>query len=70
MRHQTPGEVAFDLYAQAKRGKTYDNKPIPAWGEVGRDVKDAWEVAARGVIEWWAVEGSLPRKPLTLDDLK
>ncbi len=69
MKYQTKGEVAFNLYASAKRGQTYDGKAIPLWGEVGRDVRDAWEAAASGVIDWWNQIGQHER-PLTMDDLK
>lgn len=42
-------QVAFDAYAKNKGGKTYDNKPIPKWEDVGEDVKRAWRAAAEAV---------------------
>jgi hypothetical protein len=43
------GQVAFEAYAKNKGGKTYDNKPIPEWDNVGPDVKRAWQAAAQAV---------------------
>jgi len=43
------GKVAFDAYSASKGGVTYDNKPIPAWADVGPDVQKGWIVAARAV---------------------
>ena len=44
------GKIAFEAYKNAKQGATYDAKPIPDWENLGNDVRDAWEVAARAAI--------------------
>jgi hypothetical protein len=45
----TLGHIAFNAYKEAKQGRTYDAKPIPAWDAVGDDVRQAWEAAADAV---------------------
>lgn len=47
----TIGQIAFEAYSKAKQGKTYDDKPIPHWNDVGQEVKQAWEAAARAVAK-------------------
>lgn len=47
----TIGQIAFEAYSKAKRGKTYDNKLIPHWNDVGEDVRQAWEAAAQAVAK-------------------
>lgn len=52
---KTPGQIAFEVYNEAKGGKTYDGKPIPPWDtltdETGRAVQAAWEKAAVAVAQ-------------------
>jgi len=43
------GRVAFDAYSFAKGGKTYDGKPIPAWGKLSVEVQEGWIEAAAAV---------------------
>lgn len=45
------GQIAFEAYNESKGGKTYDGKPIPPWGEVGDEVRKAWDAAADAVID-------------------
>lgn len=33
---------AFNRYVVAKSGRTYDDKPIPAWQDLPLDVQNAW----------------------------
>lgn len=51
--NKTLGRIAFEAYAKSKQGVTYDNKPIPEWGNLGSDVQIAWEAAA------WAAANDL-----------
>jgi hypothetical protein len=41
--------MAFDAYTEAKRGTTFDGRPIPAWSELGDEVRSAWSAAAQSV---------------------
>jgi hypothetical protein len=47
---KTSGRIAFEAYRSKKQGVTYDAKQIPAWEELGDDVRNAWEAAAEAVI--------------------
>lgn len=49
MGPKTAGQVAFEAYNEAKGGRTYDDKPIPPWSDVGEAVRSAWEAAAAAV---------------------
>lgn len=56
------GQIAFEAYSKAKRGKTYDDKPIPHWDDLNEDVREAWGAAAQAVrratdwrVDWSAV---------------
>mgnify|MGYP000113615389 CR=1 FL=1 len=44
------GQIAFEAYAEAKGGTTYDGKSIPGWDAVSEEVRQAWEVAALAVV--------------------
>jgi len=44
------GRIAFESYTVTKKGKTYDNKPIPEWEQLSSDVRAAWQGAAEDVI--------------------
>jgi hypothetical protein len=46
-----PGMVAFDAYSRATGGRTYDDRPMPAWDNLGDAIQDAWQAAARAVID-------------------
>lgn len=45
------GRAAFEAYARAKAGVTYDGKPIPQWCDLSDDVRQAWRAAAAAAIE-------------------
>ncbi len=44
------GQIAFEAYTATKKGKTYDNKPIPEWEELSSDVRAAWAAAAEAAV--------------------
>ena len=44
------GEAAFNAYRANVDGKTYDDKPIPAWAELSEHIRQAWEAAAKAAI--------------------
>lgn len=49
-----PGQESFEAYnnAGANPGKTHDGKPVPAWHDLGENVRTKWaaaELAARGL---------------------
>ena len=50
IEEQTYGQVAFDSYAAATGGRTYDGRPIPPWGELTDEIRDAWCIAASRTI--------------------
>ena len=43
------GQVAWEAYAKAVGGKTFDDKPLPTWEELGDRQKDGWRAAAEAV---------------------
>jgi len=47
---KTLGQMAFEAYCEAKRGVTYDNKPIPEWTALSDDVRAGWEAAAQRIV--------------------
>lgn len=65
--NRSAGQVAFEAYNEAKGGKTYDDKPIPPWDQVGEKVQAGWEAAANAVIEWYDPEGELTADSFTDD---
>lgn len=45
------GMAAFQAYSESKRGTTYDNKPIPPWENLSKEVQDAWIASAKVVYQ-------------------
>jgi hypothetical protein len=45
------GKIAFDAYAEAVGGKTYDGKPIPKWDDLSINIQQAWNKAAWAVMD-------------------
>lgn len=43
------GQIAWDAYAKAVGGKTFDGKPLPAWEGLGPAQRQGWIGAARAV---------------------
>jgi hypothetical protein len=41
------GQVAFNAYAKAMNGKTYDGKPIPQWNDLSKSVQNGWAEAEK-----------------------
>ena len=44
-------EIAYAAYLTARSGLAYDNTPIPAWDAVKPEIQQAWQVAAKAVLE-------------------
>lgn len=45
------GQIAWEAYAKAVGGLTYDGKPLPTWDELGDRQKEGWEKAAAAVLD-------------------
>ena len=50
--------LAWDAYAEASGGKTYDGKPLPTWQELGYKKQAAWMAAARAAMDYAANNNS------------
>jgi hypothetical protein len=46
MTDTTPGQLAYQAYAKATGGLTYDGRPMPAWDDLGDRIRHAWAAAA------------------------
>lgn len=46
---QRLGEIGYRGYADATGGVTWDNRPMPTWGELPPRIRDAWAAAARSI---------------------
>lgn len=69
------GILAFNIYASAMEGSTYDGRPIPAWEELGDNVREAWRAAGTAVARETAPEPAelttysmAPRATFTAED--
>ena len=48
---RTPGQVAFEAYAEQSEGKSLvSGAELPVWEMLPRDIQDAWEAAASAVL--------------------
>jgi hypothetical protein len=47
-------QIAYEAYAEHQGWKNYQGQPIPTWDSVRQDIKEAWDVAARAVLEAYA----------------
>ena len=47
--NNAPAKQAWDAYAEASGGKTYDGKPLPDWEDLGEEKQAAWRAAANAV---------------------
>lgn len=54
---QSLGQIAFEAYRQSVGGRTYDDKPIPAWAELSESIRLAWDTAANAVVLRWERDG-------------
>lgn len=43
------GRIAYEAYAANRMWKTWDDRPIPTWAEVGEGVQGGWVAAAQAV---------------------
>lgn len=43
------GQLAYKAYGAAVHGRSVRGEPLPPWAELGRNVQNAWEVAAEAV---------------------
>ena len=47
------GQVAYDAYAASSGGMSLvSGATLPAWAEVGPDIRMAWDAAAAAVVEY------------------
>lgn len=44
------GEAAFNAYVVEVGGRTHDDKPIPAWSELGNDSRAGWIEAGKAAV--------------------
>lgn len=51
-RKEIAGRLAFEAYSVSVGGKTHDDKPIPAWGDLTESVRTAWGAAASAVYDF------------------
>ena len=49
MNDNCDGQLAWEAYAAAVGGTTYDDKPLPTWYELGARQQDGWTDAAKAV---------------------
>jgi hypothetical protein len=45
------GRIAFETYKNHVGGKAYNGNPIPGWDDMTDLQRDAWDLAATGVIQ-------------------
>lgn len=48
------GKRAYEGYADSTGGKTYDDRDMPAWRDLGERVQTAWIAAAAAVVSFLA----------------
>lgn len=46
------GKRAYEGYAEATGGKTYDGRDMPQWRDLGEQVQRAWIAAAASVVSF------------------
>lgn len=52
MKDKTLGQIAYEAYAKSTGNKTFDDREMMTWSELGEtnpDIQRAWEAAARAV---------------------
>lgn len=45
------GEVAYNAYGDSRSWRTIGDDPMPAWGDQHDYIQEAWEAAAKAVVE-------------------
>lgn len=48
---ETLSEIAFNAYSEKADWKTYDNKRIPSWDEIGITIQLRWFASTTAIIE-------------------
>lgn len=57
--HPTYGQVAYNGYRKASGGKSLVScAPIPPWGEMPEEIREAWEAAAGELVSYYSQLGS------------
>lgn len=51
-------ESAFNAYGEKANWKTWDDKPMPQWNEVGEEVQSRWLAAVKDVFHKLQVSDS------------
>lgn len=54
------GQIAFEAYGDFRTWRDWGGNAMPPWSEVRQGIREAWEVAARAVVE--ASHESLPKE--------
>lgn len=54
------GQRAYEGYAESTGNKTYDNRDMPAWRDLGERVQGAWIAAAEAVITFYRTAKERP----------
>jgi hypothetical protein len=44
-------QTGYEAYAEHQHWKAFNGQPIPVWGDVREDIKNAWEAAVLAVAE-------------------
>lgn len=44
-------QIAFEAYNEQAGGRTWDDKPIPAWQDVGEKVQANWKAATKALTQ-------------------
>ena len=45
----TLGQVAYEAYATETAWRTFDDRQMPSWDDLGERIQRAWEAAAQAV---------------------
>lgn len=45
------GPKAYAAYAESTGGKTFDDRDMPAWEDLGERIQRAWRAAAAAVVK-------------------
>ncbi len=51
--HRTGGQVAYEAYCANSKGKSLvSGELLPKWGELKKEIHNAWEAAAAAAARW------------------
>ena len=56
------GQIAFEAYVQARKGRSFHGTELPAWDELGMDQRGAWEqFATKNTVSagYWAYANAM-----------